>query len=168
MMTMEMIEPTTKADLLQMVENGRAEFMALINQIPQERMLETGVESNWSVKDILAHIAAWELKMSQVFAELQQSDAPPDWPTTDEAVDALNANFYETNRDKPLAQVIADFDAAYPQALAATKAMSEGDLFDPRRFAWREGRPLWWMVAGNTFGHYGDHIPNIETWLAGQ
>ena len=97
--------------------------------------------------------------------ELQTSDERPDWPVGDEGVDDLNAIFYETNKDKPLAQVLADFAASYPRALTATEAMSETDLFDPDRFAWRNGRPLWWMVAGNTFGHYQDHIPNIHAWL---
>jgi hypothetical protein len=129
-------------------------------------MLEIGVESDLSMKDILAHITAWELKISQVFSEIQANDDPPDWPTTNEAVDALNANFYESNRDKPLAQVLAGFEDSYRQALAATRAMPEANLFDPDRFEWRQGRPLWWVVAGNTFGHYEDHIPNIKAWLA--
>ena len=106
--------------------------------------------------------------MSQVFAEIQMSGEPLDWPTTDEAVDALNAHFYETNRGKSLPQVMAEFETSFTQALAATEAMSEADLFDLERFKWRQGRPLWWMVAGNTFAHYDDHIPNIKKWLADQ
>lgn len=160
-----MKEPTAKAELLQFVRNGRVQLTTLISQIPADRMLETGIESDWSIKDILAHIAAWETKMSQVFAEIRTNEAPSDWPTTDEAVNALNAHFYETNRDKSLAQVMSDFEAAYPKALAAAEAMSEADLFDPHRYEWRQGRPLWWMVAGNTYGHYEDHIPNIRAWL---
>jgi len=162
---MDRKEPTSKAELLQMAADGRAQLITLINRIPEKRMLETGVESDWSIKDILAHISAWEMKMSAAFSEIQTSDNPPDWPTTDEAVDALNADFYATNQDKPLSQVLAEFQASYPQALAAAQALSEHDLFAPDRFAWREGRPLWWIVAGNTFGHYRDHIPNIEAWL---
>ena len=158
-------EPKTKAELLQFVQDGRSELEGILSQVPQDRMEEKGVETDWSVKDILAHITAWETKMTQVMGELQSNDAMPDWPVDDEGVDALNALFYTTNKDKPLAQVLADFAASYPRALAATEAMSETDLFDPYRFAWRNGRPLWWMVAGNTFGHYWDHIPNIQAWL---
>jgi hypothetical protein len=162
---MEQKEPKTKAELLQFVQDGRHQFKAILNEIPQERMEEKGVETNWSVKDILAHITAWETKMTQVLGAMQTSDERPDWPVGDEGVDALNATFYEANKNKPLAQVLTEFEASYPRALAATEAMSETDLFNPDRFAWRKGRPLWWMVAGNTFGHYWDHIPNIEAWL---
>ncbi len=163
-----MKEPATKAELLQMVENGRTQLNALISQIDEAKMLEPGVEENGSIKDILAHMTAWEVKMSEVFVEVTNGRAPTNWPTTDEAVDHLNADFYAANRDKPLAQVMSEFEASYLQVVTAVQALSEDELFDPNRFEWREGRPLWYMVAGNTFGHYGDHLPNIEGWLLEQ
>lgn len=165
---MTMKEPQTKAELLQYVHDGRVDFLNLINQIPKNRLLEKGVESDWSIKDILAHITAWEVKMSEAFAEIQAGGAPHSWPETDADVDALNAEFYAGNKDKPLAQVLSEFEDAFPQAVAATEALSEEDLFDPDRFAWRKERPLWWMVAGNTYGHYGDHVPNIQAWLGSE
>ena len=42
----------------------------------------------------------------------------------------------------------------------------EDELFDPDRFEWRKGRPLLWMIGGNTFGHYQEHIDWINEWLA--
>ena len=162
---MEMKTPQSKEELLQWVHDGRAELVNLVNQIPENRMLDQGVESDWSMKDVLAHIAAWETKLSQVFADVQASDVQPDWPTTDAAVDALNAQFHADNQTKSLAVVMSEFETSHAQALAATEAMPAADLFEADRFLWREGRPLWWMVAGNTYGHYGDHIPAIQTWL---
>ncbi len=162
---MTMKEPQTKAELLQYVHDGRVDFLNLINQIPKNRLLERGVESDWSIKDILAHITAWEVKMSEAFAEIQASGVPHSWPETDADVDALNAEFYAANKDKPLTLVLSEFEDAFPQAVAATEAFSEEDLFDQDRYAWRKERPLWWMVAGNTYGHYGDHVPNIQAWL---
>ena len=161
-----MEEITTKTELLRRVVEGRAALEALLEPIPAEQMLVSGVEADWSLKDILAHIAAWEDKMTAVFAAVQSSDATPDWPTTDAAVDQLNADFYAANRDKPLDQVQQEFAAAYPQAYAAVRAMPEADLFDSERYPWREGRPLWYLVGGNTFWHYEEHIPNIKAWLS--
>lgn len=162
---MEKKNPENKTELLQFVEDGRHDFIDLINSIPKERLEEKGVETNWSVKDILAHITAWETKMSNAFTEILHSDEPPDWPTTLQAVDQLNANFYDENKDKPLTQVLVEFEESYPKAITAIKALSEDDLFDPDRFYWRQGRALWETAAGNTFGHYMDHIPNIQAWL---
>lgn len=161
-----MDEPQNKAELLEWVVDGRATLVHLVSQIPRQHMLAPGVEADWSIKDILAHITSWELKMCEVFAEVQAGQAPSNWPATNEAVDALNAEFTRANKDKPLDQVLQEFETSYPQALAAVEAMPEAVLFDPDRFTWRQGRPLWWLVAGNMFGHYGEHIPALEAWLA--
>ena len=31
--------------------------------------------------------------------------------------------------------------------------VTEDDLIDPQRFAWRKGDPMWHMVAANTWEH---------------
>jgi hypothetical protein len=46
------------------------------------------------------------------------------------------------------------------------QSLSEEDLIDPLRFAWMEGSPLFYLVAGNTYGHYQEHIDPIQQWLA--
>jgi len=35
--------------------------------------------------------------------------------------------------------------------------MNENDIFDPQRFAWRNGSPAFDMLAGNTYEHYDEH-----------
>jgi len=35
--------------------------------------------------------------------------------------------------------------------------MKGRDIFDPNRFAWRNGSPAFDMLAGNTFEHYDEH-----------
>jgi hypothetical protein len=46
------------------------------------------------------------------------------------------------------------------------QAMPEDDLINPGRFAWSQGRPLWLLVAGDTYEHYQEHIAQIQEWLA--
>lgn len=60
--------------------------------------------------------------------------------------------------------MLADFQDSYQQSLKAVEALSEEDLTDPNRFDWREGEPLWVMVAANTFWHYKEHGESIHAW----
>jgi hypothetical protein len=46
------------------------------------------------------------------------------------------------------------------------QTMRDEDLFDPNRFAWRRGSPLWDLVAGDTYEHYNEHMQSIQQWLA--
>jgi hypothetical protein len=60
---------------------------------------------------------------------------------------------------------LADFHRSYARAYSVVEALTEEDLIDPQRFAWRKGDPLWHMVAGNTWEHYQEHRESIENWL---
>jgi hypothetical protein len=40
-----------------------------------------------------------------------------------------------------------------------------GVNFDPHRLAWLEGTALWQVVAGNTYEHIAEHMPDIQKWL---
>ena len=99
-----MKEPTNKAELLQMMADGRIALTTLIAQIPQERMLEPDVEAVWSIKDILAHLTSWELEMCQVIVMAQAGQPPVNWPTTDEEVDEIMRS--EGGRDALYKQTI--------------------------------------------------------------
>ena len=46
----------TKAEFLDRLRSGRAEWDALIAQIDEAQMTEPGVVGDWSVKDIIAHV----------------------------------------------------------------------------------------------------------------
>ena len=67
--------------------------------------------------------------------------------------------------DKSLAEVMADFQTAHQEVLEAIQNALESDLTDPNRFAWRNGEPFWPSVAGNTCGHYQEHMDLIQAWL---
>jgi PAS domain S-box-containing protein len=79
-------------------------------------------------------------------------------------VDRLNAESYAEQRDRPLDRVLSDFHAVHAQLLKRLEAVRERDLTDPQRFKWMEGEPLEKLAADNTFGHYAEHLPAIETW----
>jgi hypothetical protein len=47
----------SKAQLLSMIRGARADWDTLLADIPEAWMTEPGVDGEWSVKDIIAHIA---------------------------------------------------------------------------------------------------------------
>src|SRR5690349_8107926 len=53
-----MEQPITKAGLLHELRAARAEWDALIAEISPARMAEPGAASDWSVKDVIAHLTS--------------------------------------------------------------------------------------------------------------
>jgi hypothetical protein len=76
----------------------------------------------------------------------------------EETMNRLNDHLYAQNRTRALDEVLADFRQTHAQVVDELSQLSEEDIFDPKRFAWREGVPLLATIAGNTYGHYQEHL----------
>jgi hypothetical protein len=154
--------PANKAELLQQIREEREALERVLARVPVDKMTEPLLDGGWSVKDALAHIAAWEGLMVGWVEESLRGETPDRPVTGDDWVDQLNARLYQQYRDMPLAEVQALFASSYERAYETTGRLSDEELFEPERFAWRNGSPLYVLVAGNTSWHYPDHREMIE------
>jgi hypothetical protein len=163
----EQAEPQSRTELVARVRADRARLEATLSRMSEEQLVQPGVEGDWSAKDIMAHIAAWEQRMVSWIDEALRGKIPAQ-PADDVELDRINAAIYEESQDRPLTEVLAEFETSYQVALAAAGTTPEADLMDPHRFAWRQGEPLWEMVASNTYWHYEEHGDPLRAWLEGQ
>jgi hypothetical protein len=164
-----MSDPTTKDELLTAMDQGYTTFEILLAPLSEIQLTTPGVNGAWSIKDILAHLAAWQGRVAERFEAILANDEayqPDPAVNTDEEMNQFNAETFRVNSDRPLGEVWLEFRATYQRIHTGIEALSNDDLFDPQRFAWTDGSPLWENVAGNTFGHYEEHIPMIEAWLS--
>ncbi len=163
----EQFGPMPKPEILQNIRQERAHLEATLSRVSAEDMETPGVEGEWSIKDILAHIVAWEQRMIGWLQEAAAGLVPqmPEPGMTWDDLDLLNQQTYEENKARPLAEVQADFESSFQQAVQTVESIEEADLSQAERFPWRAGRPLWVMVAANTWWHYKEHGERIQAWL---
>jgi uncharacterized protein DUF1706 len=163
-----MEDAMTKAQLLDNLQTGRAQWEALLAQVGEDRMTTPGVEGDWSVKDVIAHITAYEQRTAERLEAIAQDTEPPaaPWPAGLE-MDARNAWLYEAHRNQPLAAVQAESRQAFDRLVAAVAAVPDDALLEPGRYVWLEGAPLWEIIPGNSYAHYEEeHTPPLRAWLA--
>lgn len=151
----------TKAQLLDMIQTARAHWEALLIGIPDAWMTEPGVAGEWSIKDIIAHIA-WGERENLGVAQSHAVVGSELWRLSE---DERNAAVFEQNRDRELGDVLAESRRTFRLYLDAVAALSEEDLNDTSRFAQMpEGwRP--WRILFDP-GHYQEHADGICAWLA--
>ncbi len=149
----------TKPELIAAIHRDRATLDALVASLSEEQMLAPVLDDGWSVKDLLAHIAAWEARCAS-WLEAVARGGTPERPEV-QNVDASNARDYAAARQRPLGDVLAASRAAHATMLRAVEALSEADLADETRFGW----PAWQMASSNSDEHYREHIQQIEAWL---
>lgn len=161
----EKIAEMTKDQILDTIRQGRREFDKILAPLTEAQMIEPGAQDDWSVKDILAHISAWERRATRWVGEALRGEVTQVPVTTEAEVDAWNARVFQENKDRELADVLAESQQSYEEIVAATEAAPEEALVDPQRYAWLEGEPLGIIVAANTWWHYAEHAESIRAWL---
>ena len=82
--------------------------------------------------------------------------------------DERNEIVYQQNRERPLAEVLAEAGQVYSQLLELVSALSEAELNDPLYIAeMPPGLPPWRLLAGNTYIHYQEHAGQLKDWIDG-
>jgi len=76
-----MTTPANRDELLQRIREEREALERAVARVPAEKMTEPLLEGGWSVKDVLAHIAAWEGLMVG-WVEESLRGGTPDRPVT--------------------------------------------------------------------------------------
>lgn len=119
-------------------------------------MIQPGVTGTWSVKDILAHLVAWERLFLDWYRTGIQGCSPATMPVgmSQSAMDTLNQQIYEENQQRGLDDIIAEFHASYQQVVTVIETIPERDMFAHRRFKWTGDLTLADYIAGNTCNHY--------------
>jgi len=161
----ERVEQISKAELLERIHSHRKDLEDSLARLSDEQLVQPGVQGEWSVKDILAHITIWEQRMIRWVGETLRGQIPemPAPGMTWDDLDQLNERTYLENRDRDLSEVLDDFHQSYPKVLEVIESIPEEDMIDPNRFEWRGGAPLWKMLAANTWWHYRMHDESIRS-----
>ncbi len=155
-----------KTDVLNTIQSAHANLEELLAPLSESQLCTPTLEGQRSIKDILAHLAAWE-RLCAGWIEAFLRSETPDMPDEDD--DTINGRIFQENRNRPLHEVQEDFHAAYQQFLRQVQALFQilpaEDLSDPNRFSWLEGRSLLALIAGNSYDHYQEHAEQVRSWL---
>ncbi len=157
----EQVEQLSKSELLHQIRTQRLQLEKTLAHLTPGQMLQSGVSGKWTVKDVLAHISAWERFMLS-WAGSHLRGEPPQVPLPWD-VERMNAGIYARAKDLTLAEVLEEFHQSYREALALSENLSEEQLQTIYTDTWPMG-PLWTGVAANTIWHYQEHRQSIETW----
>lgn len=152
-----------KSQFITTLKETREEWEALLAQIGEARMEQSGATGKWSVKDVIAHVAWCEREMVPVMRSHVVAGSEL-WDLSDYE---RNEIVYQRNRDRSLHEVMSNEQQAYTNLFAAAQTLNEEDLNDPRRFKHMPQDWIpWQLFAGNSFGHYRDHLTSLREWLA--
>jgi hypothetical protein len=145
-----------RSSLRAAIEAGRERLEVALARLDNAAM-EERVDVEWTRKDVLAHLEAWERRVVDLTQRLRAGDPPTDRVETDE----LNARYHAADRGRTLADVRAGEQEAYEQMLASLDGAADEELFDGSHFAWTDGDPLADWFRSNGDEHYDEHLEQL-------
>ena len=179
-----------KQQLLEAIATGYTGWTDVLARISPERMVEPDTIGDWSVKDVIAHIAADHRWLAaQLDADMQgrlpaasacfgQNDPPP--PEYDIA-DNQDRNDWNVlrHRDWTLEAVTGEAGFAYGWLLETIEALPEAQLTVTYTIANYDNInhlrpatddddfrfPLWSLISNYTIEHYPSHVRDVQNWL---
>lgn len=156
----------TKAELLKTIHAQHRLLGDVLAQIELSRHEEPGVCRKWSIKDLLAHLAAWEQTFVRWYADRDQMNdgLMPVECRTATAVNAYNQEIYEKYRAWSLQDVQAFYQRSFQHMIALIEQIPEEDFFTPHRYPWTGKWTLKTFVAANTHLHYSWARTQILRW----
>lgn len=150
-----MARARTKHDLLNSAQKQYDALNALLATLTADELVVPGIMGEWSIKDILAHLAAWsDLAMgwyrAQERGEVVQAPAPGyKWNETP----ALNQKIYEENRDMSLGDVRAWLERSHEEMMRLIGSLSDEELWTPELCSWSSS-PMGQSFVSATASHY--------------
>ncbi len=153
-----------KTELLSELDREWAHVERICGGLSEADMLKPGMEGEWSVKDILCHLSAWEkyLLGRLGYALTGQKPLYPAMSNWDD-VHRFNAQVYAENKDRPLNSAIIEFRTLYRGVMTVLEALDDGQLRKPYSYDFPDDRlTLLQLIRANTYEHYREHCPALE------
>jgi hypothetical protein len=162
-------------DKQHILTNLRDEFNRweeLLASLSAEQITAAQLSDNWSIKDVVAHLRAWQQRsIARLEAALRSKEPEyPAWPAQfDPEAEGqphdLNAWLYATYQDQPWSSVRQDWRQGFLRFLELAEAIPEQDLLDAGKYAWLEGYALFAVLQGS-YEHHREHAEYLEPVIA--
>lgn len=144
--------PTTRAEFLALEQQAWDELKRTWHGLPDETLVRPGACGQWSVKDVMNHIAAWQEATLQVLPELLQGHR---LPAGQYNISKFNQRQYAEDKDRTLVASRRRLGRSRRRLLAFLATVPEGQMLDVK------GRVGAWAKYA-TYGHYDEHLCGLQ------
>lgn len=145
-----MSDVSIKMRLAQVIAQVHAEEDKLIKGLSDAEREREGTYEDWSARDMLAHIHAWNIHLNDLLRHAIDGATPEE---LSDDLEAVNRGIFDRYHGASWEQTLAMIAESWGGLEKALEELSEEMLTDTQRFAWENGRPLERHIQGNLMVH---------------
>jgi uncharacterized protein (TIGR03083 family) len=161
--------PENKAEFQQQLADAWSQLQQTLDSLTEEQMTERTDDAGWTVKDHLAHLAVWErgitalLRLEPRYEAMGLDKAAVESNDEGELNRMLRAQF----QPAPLSDVRDTLRVVHEELSRLVDSLPPDDLlktyshYQPDEPG-QDSEPVLRWVAGNSSGHYLEHLPWIK------
>lgn len=149
-------------NVLDRIRYGRKSLEELWSGLNEEQMIQRpGPQEDWSVKDMISHIAWWEsFVLERVTSLISGVTSEPA-----ERQDIINARVHELHKDQPLSEVLAAFETNWTRWEDLISSLDDEQINTPAYYPTYDGIALLPIIGAGSFNHYPSHIADLHTYV---
>ena len=162
-----MARPKTRSELLEQSQGNFEKLAAMVESLDPADRISPGVNQDWSVKDVLAHLAAWHRLFFGWYEEGSKGVKPEmpapgyTWKTTPE----LNEKIYQEHKDLPFEDVRKEVETTHSKMMDLISSHTDEELFTKKLYKWTGSTSLGSYAVSASSSHYQWAIDLIRKWL---
>jgi hypothetical protein len=139
-------------ETLDRMDKAWATFRDRVHGLPGEELERPLAGGVWTRKQMLAHIGTWHdlaLERLSRYAESGEPSEPP------EEEDVVNARTARASAGRTTGEILLAMEDSYRRLRREVARLSDAQL--AAHDDWAAA-----IIAGNTYGHYADHLADLE------
>ncbi|HKZ43745.1 MAG TPA: ClbS/DfsB family four-helix bundle protein [Anaerolineales bacterium] len=157
-----------KDERLSELEDIKKRWENFLNELNEKQLTSPGFFQKLSVKEILAHLTAWQQMTAARLVAARNGNDPifPGWfinekdPETEEDLDAVNLSVHDLYFDHEWMEIRKEWEERFEKVLKIAESIPS-EVFDgDARFPWLEGYPLMAVLDG-TLNHHLEHLEDL-------
>lgn len=154
----------SKAAVIKFLRDDHQKLVDAVTQLQEEQMIDTDVIDNWAVKDIIAHISAWNWEIAKAIDLVLAGYIP--WYVY-QTETAFNKREIEARRSWSVRQVLEEWHKSFAAPIERIETVSDAEWKQRTDARWRGGSTV---TVSSLFGyrylgegHEGGHAKQIRS-----
>lgn len=162
---MDFIATARRQMLAGQLNDAREKLLDSFAGLSDEEMSLPGVAGEWSVRDILAHISAWDRATTQAFRAMLNGERPDFLDLDEDGIEEFNLEHHNAMSGGGVPEAVSELIAAREELVDFLRDVDNAKLFAPAPGDEHADLAIAACI-GVTADHDEEHADMIEAWRA--
>lgn len=156
-----MVDNMLQLEKIEYLKQGHERLKNLISNLDLFQLTELKVLENWTIKDVLSHLAAWNIENIDRIKELLITNKTPRWWNSLKGDDKFNKQEIKKRSNRDFNCVYNEWEESFNNLIHRVEELSDEEWNNHKPIALRE----FFIYEYYGLDHEGGHAKQIEEFL---